>query len=374
MQEFLLVDHACALLERASGVKLHRDPSAGKVKFLALGRWKGVLTQEDIPHQYIQLSNHLDFVGVELQSSFIQTRKVNGDQLQSKVKNTIGPWRAGRFMPPTMRPFSANTYALSKVWFKCSSVNLRVADINVINSNVKSWLYQDLLEKPGEVVLYRSSQDGGLGLLHVRVRATALLIRSFLETAVNPNFIHNLFHEVLFRYHVLGEDSLPDPGFTPYYDKAFFTTLQHYHDNSPLNIALMSTKQWYTALLEDQVLLSLDEDHATATLIPARVEGLHPTADWKNIWRLTKTTGLGSELSSFLFKLVHCLLPTQDRISRMGGMQGENQGVCKLCSSDVETPVHAFFYCEQSRVTGLGLLGHVQAAVLDLSPKAVLRL
>ena len=35
MQEFLLVDEACSLLERASGVKLHRDPAAGKVKFLA---------------------------------------------------------------------------------------------------------------------------------------------------------------------------------------------------------------------------------------------------------------------------------------------------------------------------------------------------
>ena len=40
MHEFFLVDQACALLERASGVKLHRDPSAGKVKFLALGRWR----------------------------------------------------------------------------------------------------------------------------------------------------------------------------------------------------------------------------------------------------------------------------------------------------------------------------------------------
>ena len=45
-----------------------------------------------------------------------------------------------------------------------------------------------LFEKPGEVVLYRSGQKGGLGLLHVRIRAFALLIRSFLETAVNPNF------------------------------------------------------------------------------------------------------------------------------------------------------------------------------------------
>ena len=83
MQEFNLVDQACALLERASGVKLHRDPAARKVKFLALGRWRGVLTQEDITQQYIVLSDHLDFVGVELRCTFTQTRKVNGDQLQS---------------------------------------------------------------------------------------------------------------------------------------------------------------------------------------------------------------------------------------------------------------------------------------------------
>ena len=44
MHEFYVVDNACSILEKASGVKLHRDPSAGKVKFLPLGRWKGTLT------------------------------------------------------------------------------------------------------------------------------------------------------------------------------------------------------------------------------------------------------------------------------------------------------------------------------------------
>ena len=108
------------------------------MKFLPLGRWKGTLSQEDLPHQYVQLSDHLDFVGVELRATFQHTRKVNGDQLQDRVKNTVGPWKAGRFMPLTLRPFSANTYALSKVWFKCSSVNLRNQDIDSINSQVKS--------------------------------------------------------------------------------------------------------------------------------------------------------------------------------------------------------------------------------------------
>jgi hypothetical protein len=99
----------------------------------------------------------------------MQTRKLNGEQLQTRVKNNIGPWKSGRFMPLTIRPYSANTYALSKVWFKCSCLNLRAQDISFINSQVKSWLHQDCLEKPGELVLYRSAEDGGLGLLNVKV-------------------------------------------------------------------------------------------------------------------------------------------------------------------------------------------------------------
>ena len=79
-------------------------------------------------------------------------------------------------MPLTLRPFSANPYALSKVWFKCSAVNLRIQDINTINSQVKGWLYQDCFEKPSEIVLYRDTKDGGLGLFNVKIRAFALVL------------------------------------------------------------------------------------------------------------------------------------------------------------------------------------------------------
>ena len=37
MQEFSLVDKGSAIFEAASGCKLHRDPTSGKVKFLPLG-------------------------------------------------------------------------------------------------------------------------------------------------------------------------------------------------------------------------------------------------------------------------------------------------------------------------------------------------
>ena len=256
MAEFELVDKACTLLERASGVKIHRNPDSGKVKFLALGRWHGTLAQEDLPHQYVRLSDHLDFVGVELRSTFTQTRKVNGEILQARIKNTVGPWKAGRFMPLSQRAFSANCYALSKVWFKCSVVNLRVQDQNFITSQLKSWLYQDLLVKPSELVLYRDTKDGGLGLMHVSTRALALLIGTFLETSIHPAFRHSLFHEHLYRYHVMGEHSLPDPGYTPYYNREFFNVICQYKNSTSMNIATMSIKQWYSTLLEDKVLMS----------------------------------------------------------------------------------------------------------------------
>ena len=374
MQEFYLVDNACALLERASGVKLHRDPAAGKVKFLALGRWRGTLCQEDLPHQYIQLSDHLDFVGVELRATFLQTRKANGEQLQNRIKNTVGPWKAGRFMPLTLRPYTANTYALSKVWFKCSSLNLRAQDISTINSQVKSWLYQDCLEKPSELILYRKPEDGGLGLLNVKIRSLALLIRSFLETSTNPIFRHSLFHEILFRYHVLGEVSLPNPGFPPFYDREFFAVIRHYHLNSTMNISRMSTKEWYRVLLEDQLLMSQPTEDSPAKLLPIRAEILSPEQDWPEIWRLVRVQGLGSQLTTFLFKLLHCLLPTQDRVRRLGVAAEDQPGLCLLCHLEVEDPLHALFSCHLSQVAGLGLLGYAQKTVPNLSPEAAIKL
>ena len=66
MEEFMLVDKAMALFESASGYKLHRDPANKKCKFLPLARWRGTLVQEDIPCDYMTISDHLEMVGVEL--------------------------------------------------------------------------------------------------------------------------------------------------------------------------------------------------------------------------------------------------------------------------------------------------------------------
>ena len=202
----------------------------------------------------------------------------------------------------------------------------------------------------------------------------ALLIRSFLETAVNPAFRHSLYHEILYRYHVLGEDSLEDPGFPPYYDNEFFKTIRHHLETSPLHIRTMTIMQWYKVLLDDLVLMTPSNDNTPSTLVPVRAEELSPHTDWPVTWGLARTKGLDSELTAFTFKLLHCLLPTQDRVSRLTRNQHPNPGLCQHCQAEIEDLSHAFFSCPTSCVAGLALLGYLQVVIPDLSAEAALSL
>ena len=138
------------------------------------------LIKEGFTNKFIISTLSSPFRGVKLRSTWSQTRKANGDNVESRVKNTAGQWKAGKFMPLNMRGWSLNQYCLSKVWFKTHSVDLRVMDMNKITSSVESWLYADHLIKPEELVMNRPASYGGLGILNVKYKAMACLIKTFL--------------------------------------------------------------------------------------------------------------------------------------------------------------------------------------------------
>ena len=183
VEEFNIADRGASLFEQAVGTRLHRDPLSQKCKFLPLRKWRRTLRQEDIPTPYMCITDMLDMVGVQLCNLWSSTRRKNGETLQQKIKNLSGSWRAGKFMPLCLRPYSANTFALSKVWFRSATVNLRGSDFSVINSSIKKWLYADLLLNPEEVILFRPVSLGGLGLTSVKLKSMAFLIKTFLELA-----------------------------------------------------------------------------------------------------------------------------------------------------------------------------------------------
>ena len=109
-------------------------------------------------------------------------------------------------------------------------------------------LYQDMLEKPSELLLHRPVEEDGLGLHHLQSKALASLITTFLQTSANPSFQQSLYHSLLYRHHCLQDNSVPDIELPPYYSQHFFNTIREVIECSPLNTVRMSVKDWYRYL------------------------------------------------------------------------------------------------------------------------------
>ena len=100
-----------------------------------------------------------------------------------------------------------------------------------------------MLEKPAEVVLFRNTEQGGLGMHHIKCKAMASLITTFIQTAISNKFRRSLYHNSLYRYYCLDDKSIPKPDQPPYYSDFFFGLIRKIISDTPLNPAQMTLKQ-----------------------------------------------------------------------------------------------------------------------------------
>ena len=131
VKESEVLDGAVQLFERSSGSKLHRDPTTKKCQLLPLGKWSK-WSQQQSPLDYLRVVEEINFLGVILGKTSSKSRALNGDFLTSKVKTKIASYKAGRHIPLVCRPFTVNTYILSKLTYKASIFNRRVRDVNTL--------------------------------------------------------------------------------------------------------------------------------------------------------------------------------------------------------------------------------------------------
>ena len=92
--------------------------------------------------------------------------------------------------------------------------------------------------------------------------------------------------------------------------------------------------------------------------IKSRAEINSPENDWDESWRRARIRGLGSQAFSFLWRLLHNLLPTEDRLSRILPNSSPN---CKICPLQViADQSHCFFQCRSTVETGNWLLSVIR--------------
>ena len=204
-------------------------------------------------------------------------------------------------MALTEHAHAVNSKILSKVWFRMSSIPLRQVDIRNINRAIKSWILQDQFNrKISNQIMYRGTEDGGLGLLHVQSRAEAHLLWTFLETAGNPNFKCSDLNMALLRQKVLGEVGQRATA-GPYYNDNFFKMLVSLKEKSGIeDICTLSLKQIYRLRLEENVLMDC---HGIKISLPVELSILW--LDWETTWRRVRAKGVTSEHVSTLLMALH---------------------------------------------------------------------
>ena len=101
----------------------------------------------------------------------------------------------------------------------------------------------------------------------------------------------------------------------------------------------MTISQWTRLLVEDNLTMYTLPDH-TMEFIPCKAELASPTTDRDTTWQLVRLQGLGPEHTSFLWKLVHLLLPIKERIHRLSPTTSP---LCTMCNDNMIESLHQTF-------------------------------
>ena len=134
----------------------------------------------------------------------------------------------------------------------------------------------------------------------------------------------------------------------------------------------MSSGMWYRWLVESRVTHQVQG--ATSEYIPCRAEINHPEVDWERTWRLAVTPGLSSEHLTFLWRMLHNILPCQTRLFRMG-MPNISPDICTHCNHNaIGNLNHSLIQCSFNDGAGQYLLSKLSSLASNLQPEDVLLL
>ena len=218
-----------------------------------------------------------------------------------------------------------------------------------MKKHINSFIFSDQYERPNDIAKYRPRLHGGLGLHHIESEASAMQIKTFIELAISNRFKTSLFYNAAYCFYVL-ETSSCDPGLPPTVTMEAISIIKDAIQENE-DVESMSAKQWYERLLKKNVLVTevVDADGVVvSTEIKTKCELEFPQFDWDIIWLRARMPGLNNDQRSFLFKLLHNILPSQERQHRT--CRNVDSPHCLLCASNAVDSVwhHAFINCSHT--------------------------
>ena len=197
-----------------------------------------------------------------------------------------------------------------------------------------------------------------------------MLVHTFLAQTVSPRFPSNPYYHTLYRWYVLDQHDFPEPARPPYYSLDFFSLIKNVHKNTPLNVAWVSVKEWYQLIMEQGVIQTSEDEDSPPILIASKFEETNQNIESSTSYRLSRKFGLEPEQKSFIFKMLQSLLPTKERLHRVGKVQSP---ACSFCQDQDDTLDH-LISCQYSSEVTQPLLLCVQSQDRNVTPRDIITL
>ena len=260
----------------------------------------------------MKVVDHINLLGVKLARTTTKTRELTGSDLVSSVQSKINHFKAGRHSALVLKPHLANVYLLSKISHKAAAVHLRSSDVQKLQSAIKGWVSQELLKKPKELLLYRSKEDGGLGLVNVQARAMANLTRSFLQSVLSSPY-SSAIYKVFVKDDEDVKQFVKKPSFYP---EAMYASVKEALRDLGGQIFSLTAKQWQTRLTENLATHVRVPTSGIVSLLPSPAEESWPDSNWSQSRLNLSLKGLSPNQRSTLFKLSNDLFPHSEQLQK----------------------------------------------------------
>lgn len=105
-----------------------------------------------------------------------------------------------------------------------------------------------------------------------------------------------------------------------------------------------------------------------------RTELSNPEVDWQQSWKLASQPGLSSEEQTFLWRMLHNILPTQSRLHRLG-MRNAPTPNCIFCERlEPDVLHHALLTCPKNKEVTDWLLSTLRPHLPNPQPQQIVLL
>ena len=319
--------------ESFSGARLNRSH---KSKVLGIGSSAG---KQNWPLPWLKVKKSLKIFGISIYPTFKEILKNNWENLIEKFRKTIYSWNLRSLESFQQKIDVLQIFGTSKIWYQCQVLPLPAKYAKEIEAIIRKFVWRGKLEHLALDEIKNSREEGGLDLVCVRSKADALFLRQTCRLLANEGF--NSFKHIKFWIgNFFGDifpsmQGTPEPAAVPEYFLHLKTLFLQAHALEIIqveNLNAVPCKEIYADF--------------TSTFPPPKIIYKYEDLPWNEIWERLNHPVLTSDVRDLMFMLIHNILPTRDRLTRLGRRP---DAVCRE-DDGLEDVEHLFAACSRTQV------------------------